>query len=160
MILVMNTWIVPLVVGSAGAVASVLVGLLTYRQSRRDARDNIKRDIELYNLLPPEWGCRKDIQWYIEDRASNLSVKDFASKQWRFYWIFMTPGTIAAISVGMWSKRTHGAWNSTLMVGLTMLWFAGFMLLWALGSSMYEKAARKDIAKRRSQTLNQGAQQT
>lgn len=143
----MSEWMVPLVVGIVGSVATVAVGFLTYRQSRRDVRDNLKRDIELHKSLPSDWTtAQSHLRWYIEERIVMLPVEEVSARKFR--WLLLIPllgGPVAA-----WSASRHGADSSFLQ----FLW--RYMAIYApvVGAAICVAGLRRTVFRGRNREMN------
>jgi len=65
--------LVSLVVGLAAALVGVLAPVLAHRYSSRDKRENLKRDLELAQLMAEdEYGSRAELMAHIDDRVVKL----------------------------------------------------------------------------------------
>jgi hypothetical protein len=65
---------IALIVGLVAAAATVVVAVINSRQSRRDARDNLNRDIELAKQLQDGSHAKQILDRLISDEIENLAL--------------------------------------------------------------------------------------
>lgn len=140
----MDSWVVPLIVGVATSLATVVVGFLTYRQSRRDIRENLKRDVELYKSMPDDWEARRVLSWYIDQRVRELPVSEATSRRAKVVFSIGTiaPGLAFALAI---SKGRTEFWSFTVRYGLIMLVFYVGILGFTFVFAQIEKRNRSHV---------------
>lgn len=132
----MDSWVVPLIVGVATSLATVTVGLLTYRQSRRDIRENLKRDIELHASMPTDWHSREVLQWYIERRVKLLPIDESSTRSFK---VLLTLGALGPVVglAGSYRLINDGFWPFfwQFLLGMLLVSIGAFTIFYVRGTT-------------------------
>lgn len=65
------------VIGVASAVATTIVALINSRNTRRDARDNLRRDIELAKSLADGTWAKRDLEKFIAWQIRTMAIRAY-----------------------------------------------------------------------------------
>jgi len=132
----METWVVPLIVGIGSSFATVIVGFLTYRQSRRDIRENLKRDIELLASMPADWQSREVLQWYIERRIKLLPIDEPATRSFKVLLAVAALGPVVGLA-GSYRLINDGFWPFfwQFLVGIALVTIGAITVTFVRGTT-------------------------
>ena len=127
--------LVALTIGLTAALATVVVALINGRQSRRDARENLKRDIELVKQLQ-DGRAKEMLERLIAEEIAHLGLtQSMKGERTVFLWTAM-----AAISAGITLLGIEiAAGRATVGFAVRMFAFAAIGLFLLLGSCLYRE---------------------
>ncbi|WP_157556927.1 hypothetical protein [Nocardia acidivorans] len=137
---------ISLVAALAGPLATALGPLLVYRVSRRDDREDLKRDLERYNAMPEDLPERAMLAAHIGKRERDLIELEPARRRARAAITFFLIAFGGLTALGVVRVRSH--WPYYLItVGM---WALLAMTLVALGGMVvYGQAAGVSLYKAR-----------
>ena len=135
--------LVALVVGLTTALATVVVALINGRQSRRDARENLKRDIELAKGFPDDSPEKERINRLISKEISDLGYSQSVKAERMLILAFGAVAIAGAITMVGVELATFAADKDALFVVRACAYGAiavFLMIVLMLGPSMKRHA--------------------
>lgn len=128
----MSGELVALIVGLCSAAATVVVGLVTTRHAKRDARENIARDIAIVKSLQGGSPSRIIYEDLISYRIFKLSVEERTRPTRVTLWLFFVVGQVVIVTRTVRSYLAEpGLFDKELDITFWMI-FAAFPIIGSL----------------------------